>query len=179
MSDEREGTSGTGSPDDGGGRTDALDAYSASPTPLRGYATLLAAWSVTFGSLLAAAAATDRLPSRIDPADVILLGVATHKVTRILTKDWVTAPLRAPFVRYEGSAGSGEVREKARGRGLRRAVGDLVTCPFCTGPWVAGAFLAGLIARPRVTRTVAAAFSAVAVSDLLHQAYGAARKAGA
>jgi hypothetical protein len=109
----------------------------------------------------------------VSAADIALLGVATHKLTRIVTKDWVTAPVRAPFVRYEGSAGGGEVKEKARGRGLGKAIGDLLTCPWCTGPWVAGALMAGLVSRPRPTRVVAAAFSAVAVSDFLHQVYEA------
>ncbi len=145
--------------------------YSDEYTPLGGYAALLAVWSTIYGGALAAAAATHRLPERLDPRDVVLLGVATHKLTRIATKDWVTAPVRAPFVRYQGSGGGGEVEERARGRGLRKAIGDLLTCPFCTGPWVAGALVAGLIARPRVTRVVAGGFAAVALSDWLHNAY--------
>lgn len=152
--------------------------YSDVHTPLAGYATLLGAWTAIYGSLLVAADRDGRLPERIPPADIVLLGVASHKLTRIVTKDWVTAPLRAPFVRYEGSAGGGEVKEEVRGRGLRKAVGDLLTCPWCTGPWVAGALMAGLVSRPRATRVVAAAFSAVAVSDFLHHAYEAAKDAG-
>lgn len=151
--------------------------YSEEPTPLGGYATLLAAWTGIFGGLLAAGIAHDRLPERVKASDVLLLGVATHKLTRIVTKDWVTAPVRAPFVHYEESAGDGEVRESVRGSGLRKAVGDLLTCPWCTGPWVAGALMAGLIARPRATRALAGAFAAVAVSDFLHRGYRATERA--
>ena len=160
-------------------RNDAPSSYADEPTPLGGYATLLGVWTGIFGSLLGAAVRSDRLPERVRAGDVVLLGVATHKLTRIVTKDWVTAPIRAPFVHYEGSAGGGEVKEKARGRGLRKAVGDLLTCPFCTGPWVAGALTAGLVAWPRATRAVAGAFAAVALSDLLHHAYDATRKLAA
>jgi Protein of unknown function (DUF1360) len=32
---------------------------------------------------------------------------------------------------------TGEVPESSRGSGLQKAVGDLVTCPWCVGPWVA------------------------------------------
>lgn len=170
--DGRSGRTGTGEEDR------PYDGYSEVHTPLGGYATLLGAWSALYGGLLLTADRRDALPDRVDPADILLLGVATHKLTRILTKDWVTAPVRAPFVRYEGSAGGGEVEEEARGRGLRKAVGDLLTCPWCTGPWVAGALLAGLVTRPRVTRTLAAGFSAVAVSDFLHHAYEAASGQG-
>lgn len=153
-----------------------VDGYSDEYTPLAGYATLLGAWTGIYGGLLLAADRRGVLPVRIARGDVILLGVATHKLTRILTRDWVTAPVRAPFVHYVGSAGGGEVKEEARGRGVRKAIGDLLTCPWCTGPWVAGTLLAGLIARPRSTRVLAAGFAAVAVSDFLHHAYQAARK---
>ncbi len=150
--------------------------YSEEHTPLAGYAALLGIFTGVFGGLLAAGIVADRLPRRISAGDIILLGVATHKLTRVITKDWVTAPIRAPFVRYEESTGGGEVRESARGRGLRKAVGDLLTCPFCTGPWVAGALMAGRIAMPRATRVVASTFAVVAVSDGLHQLYDTLKK---
>lgn len=156
---------------------DVAEGYSEEHTPLAGYAALLGAWTGVFGSLLVAGAARDRLPERVAAGDVLLLGVATHKLTRIVTKDWVTSPIRAPFVHYEGSAGGGEVRESVRGTGLRKAVGDLITCPWCSGPWVAGALMAGFVARPRATRVIAATFAAVATSDFLHQLYGAAKAA--
>ena len=58
---------------------------------------------------------TRRFPERYSLADVVLLGVATHKYSRVLTKDRVTSGLRAPFVRYRHDAGPSEVEEAARG----------------------------------------------------------------
>ncbi len=144
--------------------------------PLAGYAALMGGFTLAFGPLLVRAAARGALPREIPARDLVLFGVATHELTRILTHDWVTAPLRAPFVRYEASAGAGEVKEKSRGHGLRRAIGDLVTCQFCTGPWVASALTALWIARPRVARTIAGVLGIVAISDFLHQVYAGARK---
>ncbi len=138
--------------------------------PLAGYATLLGAWVGLFGTLGYRLARRRELP-RIRGRDLALLGVATHKITRIATRDWVTAPLRASFTRSGGSLGSGEVSEKSRGRGLRRAVGDLLTCNYCTGPWVAGALLAAWAKAPDATRTIATLFTAVATSDFLHELY--------
>lgn len=138
--------------------------------PLAGYATLLGAWVTLFGTLGYRMARRHELP-RLRGRDLALLGIATHKITRIATRDWVTAPLRASFTTYRGSLGSGEVSEKSRGSGLRRAIGDLVTCNYCTGPWVAGALLAGWAKAPAATRTVAALFTAVATSDFLHEIY--------
>ncbi len=144
--------------------------------PLAGYALLMGAFGAAFTPLLLRAAARGALPRRIPAGDMVLLGVATHKLTRILTRDWVTSPLRAPFTRYVKTEGAGEVTEEGRGRGLRRAVGDLVTCPFCSGPWVASTLTALWVARPRVARTVAGVLGVVAISDLLHQLYAGVRK---
>jgi hypothetical protein len=129
--------------------------------PLGGYAAILGAYTVGFGSAFFALQRSGRLPLRVET----------------ITKDWVTAPLRAPFTEYQDSGIAGEVSERSRGRGLRKAIGDLATCPFCTGPWVAGALVCGLALAPRITRAVAATFAAVAVSDFVHRAYEAAASA--
>ena len=154
--------------------------YSRKPAemPLEGYATLLVAYGAIFGGLLGA------LSSRADASapragDIAMLGIATHKIGRIITKDWVTSPLRAPFVEYIESAGGGEVNERSRGRGLQRAVGDLLTCPWCIAPWVAGTLYSLFLIRPRAARIVAAGFTSVAISDLLQHAYGIVRRASA
>ena len=96
--------------------------------PLGSFSILMSLYGAAFGGFLLASSRTGRkLPEKMGISDLLLLGVATHKVSRLLTKDWVTAPLRAPFTRYEGSTGAGEVKEKARGRGMQRALGELFT----------------------------------------------------
>ena len=42
----------------------------------------------------------------------------------------MTSFLRSPFTRYTGEAQPSEVSEEPRGRGLRRAVGELLVCPY-------------------------------------------------
>ena len=123
--------------------------------PLGGYAALVAAFGLALGAVLFRARRRGRVPEHVPIDDAALMGVATHALTRIVTKDWVTAPLRAPFVRYVRSRGGGEVDETSRGRGLRRAIGNLLTCPYCTGPWVALGLIAGYLEAPRATRTIA------------------------
>jgi hypothetical protein len=63
------------------------------------------------------------------------------------------------------------VSEEPRGHGLRRAVGELITCPYCIGLWVSAAFAAGLLVAPRFTRWVAAVLAAVFGADVLQVAY--------
>jgi hypothetical protein len=95
--------------------------------PLGAFSVLMGLYGAAFGGFLLTASRTGRKLAKIGISDLLLLGVATHKVSRLLTKDWVTAPLRAPFTRYEGSTGAGEVNENARGSGMQRALGELFT----------------------------------------------------
>jgi Protein of unknown function (DUF1360) len=78
--------------------------------------------------------------------------VATHKCARLLAKDPVTSPPRAPFTAFKGTSAPAELQEEPRGTGLRKAVGELIVCPFRVGQWVATGFVSGLVLRPRATR---------------------------
>jgi hypothetical protein len=134
------------------------------------------ALTVTFGGLCAGFAGwmhrTGRtLPERVAPGDLALITIATHKLSRLIAKDRVTSAIRHPFTRYQGEAGPGEVEEEARGSGLRRAIGELLICPYCIGMWIAAFFTAGLAVAPRPTRWVAAVLTALFGSDLLQIAY--------
>jgi Protein of unknown function (DUF1360) len=161
----------------GGSPDGVAAAYSAEPEPLREYALLSAAFAAVLAGSLAAAERSGRpLPERVAASDIVVVGVATHKVSRLLSKDRVASFLRAPFTRFQESTGQGEVAEEPRGRGLRKAVGELLVCPYCLGQWVAGGFAAGLVVAPRPTRLVASMYAAKAVSDFLQLAYLAAEK---
>ena len=140
--------------------------------PLEGYVAAMATYGA-FAALVLMAAATRRkdAPDRFPLVDIALTGVATHKLTRIISKDSVTSPLRAPFTRYKKPGGPAEVMEEVRGHGVKHAVGELITCPFCLSPWIATALTGGLVIAPRFTRAVTAVFSAVAVSDQLQLIY--------
>jgi hypothetical protein len=83
----------------------------------------------------------------------------------------VTSVVRAPFTTYEGPAGSGEVEERPRGTGLRRAIGELVSCPFCMGTWIASAGIAGFVFQPQVTRALGSIFAVGSIADFVQQAY--------
>ena len=113
----------------------------------------------------------DRLPKRFALLDLALLGIATHKLSRLVAKDRITSILRAPFVNYIRSAGAGEVEEEPRGRGIQRGIGHLISCPFCMAPWCATALAFGLLFAPRMARFFAGILASVAASDFLQRAY--------
>jgi hypothetical protein len=130
------------------------------------------------GSLLAAKRSGRELPERIGPGDVLLIGTASHKVSRLIAKDKVTSFLRAPFTEFQEQGGPAEFEEKPRGRGLRRAVGELIACPYCLGLWASTGFHVGLVFAPRTTRLLASTLTALTISDFLQIAYKAAEERG-
>jgi len=140
--------------------------------PLDGYLASMAVYGTVVAGLSAVARLTGRkLPERVAPWDLAVGVLATHKLSRLLAKESVTSPLRAPFTTYSGPAGEAELTEEVRGQGIRHAVGELITCPFCLGQWIATGFAAGLVFTPRATRLVASTFAMLAGSDLLHLGY--------
>jgi Protein of unknown function (DUF1360) len=150
-----------------------------SDRPLRPYLGAMGVYGAAVAALVGVGAATGRrLPARVAPWDLAVLGVATHKLSRLISKDTVTAPLRAPFTEYDGPQGEGELSERVRGgTGPQHAVGELLTCPFCLAQWVATGFAAGLVLAPRPTRLAASTFAMVAISDILQNVYAALQRA--
>ncbi len=136
----------------------------------------LGAMGVYLGLVSAAAAAVRAsgrdLPDRIPPGDAALLTVATFRLARRIAKDPVTSPIRAPFTRFQGPSGHAEIAEEVREHGgVKHAVGELLTCPFCLAQWVGTAFVFGYVAAPKATRLAALTMTMVAGSDVLQFVY--------
>ncbi|GAA3974180.1 DUF1360 domain-containing protein [Actinomadura viridis] len=138
--------------------------------PLGSYLATLTIYGVTTGAL-ALLARRRPVKVRMGPGDLALMTVTTHKLARLIAKDPITSPLRAPFTRYAGTSGPAELAEEARGNGFRHAVGELLTCPFCTAQWVATAYAAGMVFAPDATRLAGMTMTAVAGSDWLQLGY--------
>jgi hypothetical protein len=150
--------------------------YGRPASELRGYAGVMAVYAAGVSAALLAMKRTGRLPLGFRAGDLALVTLATHKLSRTLSRDSVTSPLRAPFARFEGPAGPGEVQEKVAATGAKKSVGELVTCPFCLDQWVATGFVTGLAVAPRLTRFVASIFAVRAGADLIHFGYAAAEQ---
>lgn len=154
-------------------RTQHREYTNGEPRPLAGD---LGAMGV-YLSLVTAGIATVRrqgldLPTRIPIGDVALLTVATFRLSRRIAKDPVTSPLRAPFTTFEGPSGHAEIAEEVREHGgVKHAVGELLTCPFCLAQWVATGLVFGYATAPRATRLAALTMTMVAGSDVLQFVY--------
>jgi hypothetical protein len=155
------------------------DAYrDGQARPLGGYVVVMAAFAALLSGAAGLALATGRrLPPGVGPWDVLLLAAGTHKLSRTLTKDAITSPLRAPFTRYKHTGGPAEVMEEVRFHGgLRHSIGELITCPFCLDVWIAAGFTIGLVFAPRLTRLIVGALTAVTGADFLHLLYAKAQE---
>jgi hypothetical protein len=130
--------------------------------------------SVVGGAAAVLRASGRRLPDRIPLGDAVLLTIATFRTARTLAKDPVASPLRAPFTVFRGTSGEAEVAEEVREHGgVKHAVGELVTCPFCLAQWVGTAFTLGYITAPAATRLAALTMTSVAGADVLQFVYDA------
>ena len=148
-----------------------MSGYSPSEErPLAAFGGLMGVYGA-FAGALGVLAARRGLPERIPVRDLALLGVATAKVSRLLSRDRVTSPLRAPVVEFEDFKSGSEVEESPRGHGVQLALGELATCPYCLAQWVGTALLGGLFLRPRETRAVAGLFALLAVNDAVQVAH--------
>ena len=145
--------------------------------PLGSYSLLTSVFVTGFvGALVAANRAGYRLPQDFATKDIVLTGLATHKLSRLIARDKVTGFARAPFTRFQEAKGHAEVDEAPRGTGLQLALGELAACPYCLAQWIAGAFTVGHVVAPRVTRLLTAMWSAHAIADAAQLAYSAAEQ---
>lgn len=153
------------------GQAPLFSGYADSYQPMGGYVVLTTVFNVGLVTALILAEQRGGLPEEIDTRDIVVLGLATHKLARLLTKDSVTSFVRAPFVRLEEKSGTNSLTEHARGRGLRRSIGELLSCPECTGHWVAAGLMVGLVHAPRLTRLIGAIYASLTIGDLLQFVY--------
>ncbi len=145
------------------------EAYSGeAERPLGQYARVMAVYAGAVGALALVARRRRVAVPRFGPYDLVVLGLATNRLSSLVSRDSITSPLRAPFTRYRGVSGPAQLQEEARGTGWRHTIGELLTCPFCVSQWAATGLVAGEVLAPNVTRLASTTLAAVALSDATH-----------
>jgi hypothetical protein len=112
----------------------------------------------------------DRDPREHDALDLVVLGAATFKAARTISRDEVTSFIREPFV--EGVAGEGDEHAVETGD-LRQAIGELVTCSRCVGTWVAASLATTQMLAPRFGRILTWTLAAAGLNDWLQAGFAA------
>jgi hypothetical protein len=147
--------------------------YTDQPRPLTGYVLIMGAFNAIFALAMFLYFRRERgRAAEIGLTDLIVGGIAAHKISRLLAKDSVTSPLRAPFTKFEGPGDlPSELMESPRGYGVQHAIGELVTCAYCMGQWVSAFLAYGLMLAPRFTRAIGWVFVIHTLSDVLNMLY--------
>lgn len=138
--------------------------------PYAAYAGIMSAF---VGGLAAAggiAKLLDRDAREQSTLDLAVLGLATFKAARTVSRDEVTSFLREPFV--EGDARAGDEQPVKTGD-VRQAIGELVTCSRCIGTWIAGGLAATQIIAPRFGRLLSWTLATAGANDVLQAGFSA------
>lgn len=130
------------------------------------YAKLNAVYGTLFAAVLIAARYRDESDDQIAVRELVPLGAATFALAKVVAREKIGTWVREPFVEHEGAE-----PQRPRGRRLRRAVGELVTCTRCVGAWSALGVVGLRVIEPRSGRIVANALAASAVNDWLQAGF--------
>ena len=135
-----------------------MDPVTETPTEPVDYAAINAGWGALATGMLFAT--RDDAPP---PRELPVFGLATFALTKALAKEKVGAWVREPLVH--------ERDRTPKGRRLRYAAGELLTCTRCLGTWSALGLIALRVARPREGRIVASVLATAAINDWLQSGF--------
>jgi hypothetical protein len=142
-----------------------VDPVSKTPTKPIDYATLSAGYGALTGALLVATR-TRKDVETIRPAELPVMGLATFALAKLIAKEKVDSWVREPFLEERPD---GERRPK--GRRLRYAVGELLSCTRCVGSWSALGLVGLRMLRPREAQVVLPVLALAAANDWLQSGF--------
>jgi Protein of unknown function (DUF1360) len=121
-----------------------------------------------YGVLMTAVVVSTRERAREDPIsgrELVPIAAATFALSKVIAREKIGTWMRDPFV--EDPAGE----RRPRGRRLRRAVGELVTCTRCVGAWSALGIVGLRLASPDSGRIVTNVLATSAANDWLQSGF--------
>lgn len=138
---------------------------SQTPTEPRHYAGISAAYLAGL-TALAASPAARRNAGRMTAAELVPLGAATFALAKTVSKEKAETWVRQPFLE---ETPDGERRP--RGRGMRYAIGELLSCPRCLGAWSALGLVGLRTTAPAAGQVATAVLAASAANDFLQAGF--------
>ncbi len=98
-----------------------------------------------------------------------MLGLASFRLTRLIVFDTITARLRTIFLEEvtENEPEGEVVYLVPRGNGVRKFIGELVSCYWCTGIWVSGFLVAFYALFPIISIWLLAILSVAAFASVM------------
>jgi hypothetical protein len=130
------------------------------------YAKLNAIYGGLFVAVLVGARMRDESDDQIPVRELVPLGAATFALAKVIAREKIGTWMREPFVEQDDTG-----ERRPRGRRLRRAVGELVTCTRCVGAWSALGIVGLRVIDPRTGRIVTNVLAASAVNDWMQAGF--------
>jgi hypothetical protein len=144
-----------------------VDPVSRTPTKPIDYAALSAGYGALTGALLVATRSRGGA-APIRSAELPVMGLATFALAKLVAKEKVDSWVREPFLEERPD---GERRPK--GRRMRYAVGELLSCTRCVGSWSALGLVGLRMLRPREAQVVLPVLALAAANDWLQSGFTA------
>lgn len=118
--------------------------------------------------LAATSAAGSQRPGKAKTSalELAMTGMAAHRIGRMIAFEGVAQPIREPFTATVPDESGADQTTVARGRGVRWAIGELLSCPICVGTWAALGLSIGLRVLPGPTRFVIRVLSIAGLAEL-------------
>jgi hypothetical protein len=105
----------------------------------------------------------------ISGLDITMLGFATLRAGRLMSYDRVTEPVREPFTETEpDESGAGDTVVPQSGSAIRETLGQLISCPICSGTWAAAVMAYFLRLAPAPGRLFLLIMSASGIAEVLN-----------
>ena len=143
-----------------------MEPVSKTPTEPRDYAALNAVWAASLAGLTLSGPGRRAGRELTEPRELVPLGLATFALAKTISREKVSSWLREPFVEE-----SDPNARRPRGRRLRYAVGELLTCTRCMGTWSALGLVTLRLAAPTASRPVTAVLATSAANDFLQTTF--------
>jgi hypothetical protein len=152
-------------PTDAPARESVNGSHSEPPTEPYDYLALNAVFAALLAGVVVAAREKTRASEPLTSHDLAVTGAASFALSKVIARERIGTWVRDPFVEEEEDGG------RPRGRGLRHAVGELVTCTRCVGAWSALGLVGLRLTSPATGRVVNDVLAVSAMNDWLQTSF--------
>jgi hypothetical protein len=134
------------------------------PTDPNDYMALNAVFGALLAGVVVAARERTRQSEPLTSRDLAVTGAATFALAKVIARERIGSWVREPFVEEEDGG-------RPRGRGLRHAVGEMLTCTRCVGAWSALGLVGLRLTSPATGRVVNDVLAVSAMNDWLQASF--------
>ncbi len=134
------------------------------PTEPNDYMALNAVFAAMLAGVVVATREKTRASEPLTSRDLAVTGAASFALAKVISRERIGTWVREPFVEEEAGG-------RPRGRGLRHAVGELLTCTRCVGAWTALGLVGLRLTSPATGRVVNDVLAVSAMNDWLQASF--------